>query len=101
MPTPANAFDVSKLLVGFVDLLAAGTAMPGQFERLARELSIPEGEPTVVFLSGLKKILRELPDKAFDDKNARFAMVDAVQDALDNAIDAEEEMNENDEKGST
>jgi type III secretion system TyeA family effector delivery regulator len=63
-----------------------------QFERLARELGITEGPQLILLLSGMKKILRELPEKAFTDKNARLAMVDAVQDALDKAIEAEENM---------
>ncbi|MRD47065.1 TyeA family type III secretion system gatekeeper subunit [Caenimonas koreensis DSM 17982] len=99
MQAQRDAFDVNKLLVGFVDILASGNAMPLQFDRLARDLGIAEGAPMVVFLNGIKKILRALPDKAFEDKNARLAMVDAVQDALDQAIDVEEEMNENNQQG--
>ena len=98
---PPNGFDVSKFLVGFVDILASGSAMSVQFDRLARDLNIPEGEATVVFLNGIKKIVRGLPDKVFEDKNARLAMVDAVQDALDQAIEIEEEMNESKEEGSS
>jgi type III secretion protein W len=89
--------DVNKLLVGLVDILAGNGALASQFERLARNVGVPEGEQTIVFLSGVKKILRELPDKAFIDKNARLAMVDAVQDALDTAIEAEEEAAEQEE----
>lgn len=101
MLTPGNAVDVGKLLVGLVDILAGTNAMSSQFERLARDLGIAEGAPTVVFLNGVKKILRGLPDKVFEDKHARLAMVDAVQDALDAAIDVEEEMNEGNEQGSS
>jgi type III secretion system TyeA family effector delivery regulator len=88
----AKPLDANRLLAGIVDIIAGGNALAMQFERLARELGVAPGEPTIVFLSGIKKILRELPEKAFTDKNARLAMVDAVQDALDQAIEAEENM---------
>jgi type III secretion protein W len=91
MSVPGKSLDANRLLLGLVDIIAAGSAMASQFERLARELAIPSGAPTIVFLTGMKKILRELPEKAFADRNARFAMVDAVQDALDTAIEQEEQ----------
>lgn len=84
--------DTDRLIVGLVDILAGGNALAMNFERLARDLGISDGAQTVIFLSGVKKILRELPDKAFVDRNARLGMVDAVQDALDQAIDMEEAM---------
>lgn len=97
MGTEDKPLDAGKLLAGIVEIIGGTNALAMQFDRLARELGIPEGAPTIVFLSGIKKILRELPDKAFIDKNARLSMVDAVQDALDAAIEAEENMEENEE----
>jgi type III secretion system TyeA family effector delivery regulator len=93
-----EAIDVNRLLGGLVDIVAGTGAFAMQFERLARDAGAGEGAPTIVLLSGVKKILRELPDKAFADKNARLAMVDAVQDALDDAIEAEEAAQEHDEE---
>ena len=93
--------DVNVLLKGCVEIIGGGNALAMQFERLARDMGLAEGAPTIVFLSGIKNILRGLPDKAFVDKNARLAMVDAVQDALDAAIDAEEEMEQNEEGGNS
>lgn len=89
--------DAGKLLAGIVEIIGGGNALAMQFERLARDMGLAEGAPTIVFLSGIKNILRGLPDKAFIDKNARLSMVDAVQDALDAAIEAEENMEENEE----
>jgi type III secretion protein W len=88
---PAAPVEANALLAGLVDIIAGGSAMASQFERLARSVGVAEGAQHILFLSGIKKILRELPDKAFADKNARLSMVDAVQDALDTAIEAEEE----------
>jgi len=92
-----KTLDAGKLLAGIVEIIGGGNALAMQFERLAREMGLAEGAPTIVFLSGIKQILRGLPDKAFIDKNARLSMVDAVQDALDAAIEAEEKMEENEE----
>ncbi|HVZ45044.1 MAG TPA: TyeA family type III secretion system gatekeeper subunit [Ramlibacter sp.] len=97
MAASSEPLDANRLLSGLLDIIASGSALSLQFQKLGRELGIADGEPTIVFLSGLKKILRELPDKAFADRNARLSMVDAVQDALDQAIELEEEMQEKDE----
>jgi type III secretion protein W len=88
----AKPLDGNLLLAGLVDIIAGGSATASQFERLARDLGLQAGAPTILFLSGIKKILRQLPDKAFVDRNARLAMVDGVQDALDDAIEAEEDL---------
>jgi type III secretion system TyeA family effector delivery regulator len=92
-----KTLDAGKLLAGIVEIISGGNALAMQFERLARAMGLAEGAPTILFLSGMKQILRGLPDKAFIDKNARLSMVDAVQDALDAAIEAEEKMEENEE----
>jgi type III secretion protein W len=92
-----EAFDVGKLLAGLLAIVGSGNAMAMQFERLARDMQVSEGAANIVFLSGIKKMLRELPDRAFVDRNARLSMVDAVQDALDKAIEAEEEALENEQ----
>jgi type III secretion system TyeA family effector delivery regulator len=93
---PLNA---GRLLAGLLDIVDSGSALGMQFDRLARDFGVPEGAPTIVFFSGVKKILRELPDKAFADRNARLSMVDAVQDALDRAIEAEEESLQEEQQG--
>jgi type III secretion protein W len=93
--------DLNVLLKGLVEIIGGANALAMQFERLARDMGLAEGATTVMFLSGIKNILRGLPDKTFVDKNARLAMVDAVQDALDDAIEAEEKMEENEEGGNS
>lgn len=91
MVSPDKSIDAGKLVIALVELLAAGNAPGLHFERLAKDLGLPAGALTINFLSGIKKILRDLPDKAFTEPKARLTLVDAVQDALDDAIEAEEE----------
>lgn len=82
--------DENRLLIALVDLVASGSALSIQFERLAQDLGVPRGAQMIIFLTGVKGILRDLPEKAFIDRNSRLSMIDAVQDALDAAIDEEE-----------
>jgi type III secretion system TyeA family effector delivery regulator len=84
--------DAGILMSGLLDLIAAGNAVPVQFRQIAEKLALPRGAPTVALLSGVQFIIRELPDRAFNDRQQRIALRDAVQDALDEAIDAEEEL---------
>ncbi|RYX93972.1 MAG: TyeA family type III secretion system gatekeeper subunit [Comamonadaceae bacterium] len=91
MSSPPKPIDTARLVKAMVELLAAGNAPGLHFARLALDMGLPAGAPTINFLSGVKKILRDLPDKAFTEPKARLALVDAVQDALDDAIEAEEE----------
>lgn len=86
-----KSIDEDQFVKSLIEILRGGNAMAMHFERLAKDLNVPEGTHTIVFLSGIKKILRELPDKAFPEPRQRLALVDAVQDALDTAIEAEEE----------
>ena len=65
-----------------------------QFEALARDLGLPDGEPTIQFLTGVRAILAELPEKVYQSDDARRAVMTAAQDALDAAIDREEAMAE-------
>lgn len=91
MPKAAHSsLDAGKLVISLIEILSSGNAMAIHFERLVQDQGIGEGAPAVTLLSGIKKILRDLPDKAFADSKHRLALVDAVQDALDTAIEAEE-----------
>lgn len=91
MSSAANPIDAGRLVKALVETLASGNAIGMHFERMAQDLRVPEGAPTIMFLSGIKSILRDLPDKAFNEPKSRLSLVDAVQDALDAAIEAEEE----------
>jgi type III secretion protein W len=82
--------DEQKLLLSLLKTVSGSWIAPSQFERLASELAIPDGAATIYFLTGIKHILRELPFKVYTDDAARLAVLDAVQTALDAAIEREE-----------
>jgi type III secretion system TyeA family effector delivery regulator len=84
------AIDMTRLIDGVLEILGAGTPMPRHFDRLAKDCRLPEGVPTIVFLTGLKRVLADLPEQTFDDRQIRMATLDAAQAALDEAIEQEE-----------
>ncbi|WP_162573829.1 TyeA family type III secretion system gatekeeper subunit [Variovorax sp. PBL-H6] len=81
---------MTRLIDGVLDILDTGTPMPRHFDRLTKDCGLPEGVPSIVFLTGLKRVLADLPEQAFDDRQIRLATLDAVQAALDEAIEQEE-----------
>ncbi|VTU22842.1 type III secretion effector delivery regulator, TyeA family [Variovorax sp. PBL-H6] len=85
-----SAIDMTRLIDGVLDILDTGTPMPRHFDRLTKDCGLPEGVPSIVFLTGLKRVLADLPEQAFDDRQIRLATLDAVQAALDEAIEQEE-----------
>lgn len=87
---PDSKLDDQKLLLSLLRTISGSWIAPSQFERLASELGVPDGSPTIYFLTGIKHILRELPIKVFTDEAARLSVLDALQTALDNAIEREE-----------
>lgn len=62
-----------------------------KFDAIANRLNINDIEAKIYFLRELHAIVRKLPLKIFDDEQNRFRMLTAIQDALDAAIDQEEE----------
>ena len=87
---PELQFDEQKLLLALLRTLSGSWIAPSQFERLATELGLPAGGPTIYFLTGIKLILRELPIQVYTDEAARASVLDALQTALDAAIEREE-----------
>ncbi len=85
-----QTIEMTRLIDGVLDVLGSATPMPRHFDRLAKDCGLPEGVPTIVFLTGLRRVLADLPEKAFDDRQIRMATLDAVQAALDDAIEQEE-----------
>jgi type III secretion system TyeA family effector delivery regulator len=78
------------VMLRLIDFIAAGSATGSQMSRLARDQGIPPGEPSIVFLTEIKSVFRELPDRIYPDRSTRLSLMDAVQDALDEAIEQEE-----------
>ena len=54
-------------------------------------LGIREDEAKIYFLRELHSIVRKLPLKIYSDEQARGRLLTAIQDALDTAIDEDEE----------
>ncbi len=90
LPQPEPKLDEQKLLLALLRTISGSWIAPSQFERLASELGVPDGSPTIYFLTGIKLILREMPIKVYTDEAARASVLDALQTALDAAIEREE-----------
>lgn len=58
---------------------------------LAEKFDLRNLQMQIQFLTGVKNVLRELPLKIFEDAEARQTLLNAAQDALDAAIDLEDE----------
>ena len=58
---------------------------------IAKRLNIRDDEAKIYFLRELHNIVRKLPLKIYSDEQARQRLLTAIQDALDAAIDEEEE----------
>ena len=58
---------------------------------IANKLNIRDDEAKIYFLRELHSIVRKLPLKIYSDDQSRQRLLTAIQDALDAAIDEEEE----------
>ncbi len=90
MSLPERRLDEQGLLLALMKTISGGWISPSNFERMAKDFNIPDGGPTIFFLTGLMQVVRELPFKVFDDDAARSAILDALQAAIDAAISREE-----------
>lgn len=90
MSLPERRLDEPGLLLALLKTISGGWISPMHFERLAKDFNIPDGGPTIYFLTGLMLIIRELPFKVFEDDASRSALLDALQTAIDAAIAREE-----------
>lgn len=93
-PQPQLEIDEQKLLLALLKTVSSSWVAPSQFERLGRDLGIPDGSAMIYFLTGIKQLLRELPFKVYSDETSRIAIMDAVQKALDTVIAREESAEE-------
>lgn len=89
MADPATAA-ADRLVGSLLDLAEASWLSGAQVEKLAREQRLPSTEAEIYFLRELADMVRALPLKVFKDPEQRLKLVDAVQEALDQAIEREE-----------
>jgi len=84
-------FDPLQLTREVIRLTGERWVTASRFTALADELRVTGTPAQIAFYTGLKMILRDLPAKVFPDPEARDALMKAIQGALDEAIEREEE----------
>ena len=62
-----------------------------KFLAIVRSYDIHEDEARIYFLRELHAVIRKLPLKVFTEEQSRERLLTAIQDALDQAVDEEEE----------
>ncbi len=79
------------LTCSLVDISAEKWVMGQRFTDLSESGGAHEIEPKIHFLTAVKGLLREMPVQVFVDSEQRQTVFGAAQDALDAAIDREDE----------
>lgn len=80
-----------ELMQRMLDLKDARFVDGSKIESIAKSLGILDLEARIYFLRELHGIVRKLPLKIYTDDQDRQRFITAVQDALDRAIDEEDE----------
>lgn len=83
-----QAFELMKELV---NITGEKWVSASRFNAMADRFGATDVRTRIAFLAGLKGLVRDMPVKVFTDLDARHAILVAAQEALDAAIDAEEE----------
>jgi type III secretion protein W len=89
MTVPAAAA-ADRLVSSLLELAEASWLSGAQVEKLVREQRLRTTEAEIDCLRELADLVRALPLKIFKEPEQRLKMVDAVQEALDKAIEQEE-----------
>lgn len=79
------------LLRELVDITSEKWVSHLRFAALADRWKLTDIKTRIIFLTGVKALLREMPVKVFIDNDTRQSILDAAQEALDQAIELEEE----------
>ena len=81
----------SRALLGRILALRGESFLSAaNFERIAAEANPPDIEREVLFLQELMQMTRSMPSLLFDGHSGHMKVLDAVQDAVDNAIGRED-----------
>lgn len=89
-------FNEQTLLLAIIRLISSGWVSASHFDRMARDFGVPAGPARIYFFTALSQILREVPHQVYEDDAARSALLESLQNALDEAI-AQEESDPEDE----
>ncbi len=88
--TQAAVAAADRLVGSLLELAEASWLSGAQVEKIVREQNLRTTEAEIYFLRELADLVRALPIKIFKEPEQRLKMVDAVQEALDKAIEQEE-----------
>ena len=83
--------DSSKLMRDMVGLTGEKWVSESRFTKLAQDHGVQTPTGAIAFLNGTRGMLRDLPVQIYADADTRQNLMNALQGALDTAIDAEEE----------
>ncbi|MEM9840700.1 MAG: TyeA family type III secretion system gatekeeper subunit, partial [Pseudomonadota bacterium] len=85
------------LLKGLVPLQDASWVSGQEIASIADRIRFAEIESRINFLTDLLEVVRLIPLKSYLKPEARGKLLDAVQQALDDAVETEEDEEEDDE----
>jgi type III secretion system TyeA family effector delivery regulator len=80
----------NAVLTGLLDIVDGSWAAAHKFESLVRSLGITGESEIVVVMQGIGSMLRQLPEKAFNE-DTRVSVREAAQQAIDAAVQREED----------
>ena len=83
--------DSGRLMRDMVGLTSEKWTSESRFTKLAQDHGVATPTGTIAFLNGTRGMLRDLPVQIYADADTRQNLLNALQGALDTAIDAEEE----------
>ncbi len=87
----AQAFELMKELVA---ITGEKWVSASRFTAIADRFGIRNTQNRIVFLTGVKALMRDIPVQVFPGMDARQAILHAAQEALDQAIEKEDEEQE-------
>lgn len=86
-----GAFPITTLMQDLIDVTQEKWVAAGRFSSLCERLGAHEPGAEIATLAGFRQILSELPVKVFSDADIRQSIIGAAQEALDGAIERDEE----------
>lgn len=87
----AQGFEPVQLMKELIAISGEKWVSASRFSGLADKLGVNDVGPGIAFQTAVKALVRDLPVKVFTDADTRQSILNAVQEALDQAIDREEE----------
>ncbi|MCG6325810.1 TyeA family type III secretion system gatekeeper subunit [Vibrio alginolyticus] len=85
------AYQVSNLMADVIALVEQRWVSSGEIWKVANAMELTAVEQKIDFFREFHKLVRAIPIDVFADEEQRQNLIQAVQKALDEAIDIEEE----------